>query len=191
MKTSIVKLLALAIVAVLTAPLAAQGDGEGERFIPPQAKVIDESIQELGLNESQQGKYQKIYEQHLPVLQKQYEQQEQIYTPEQKTKRNSAMTKAKDQGLKGKQYEQFVQQSYQFTPEQQKQYVDCETDMIKTQGKLRDEVYQILTPGQQEKFPKFKGKDKVEPKGKGKNRPQLQIEPKQSQPQKQGKPEPK
>lgn len=174
MKTSMEKLLALAIVALFAAPLTARGD-EGAKFIPPQAKVIDDTIDELDLDEEQQGKYQKIYEQHLPVLQKQYEQQEQIFTPAQKTKRKEAMTKAKTQGLKGKEYEQFVQKSYQFTPEQQKQYIDCETDIIKTQGKFRDEVYQILTPSQQEKFPKFKGKDKVEPKGKGK--PQLQIEP--------------
>ncbi len=187
MKATFVKLMSLAFAAIVAAPLAAD---EGENFVPPQAKVIDETIGELGLNDDQMGKYQKIYEQHLPVLKKQYEQQEQIFTPDQKAKRNDAKLKAKDQGLKGKDYEQFVQQSYQFTPEQQKQYVECETDMIKTQGKFRDEVYQILTPQQQEKFPKFKGKDKVGPKGKGGNdKPQLQVEPKQGQPQKQGKPD--
>jgi Spy/CpxP family protein refolding chaperone len=166
MKKSMEKLLALAIVALLSAPLAAQAD-EGDKPVrlPPQAKVIDDSIDELELTEEQKGKYEQIYKQHVPVLQKQFEQQQKIYTPEQKTKRKEAQTKAKEQGLKGKEFQQFVQSAVQFTPEQQKQFTECETDIMKTQSKFREEVYQILTPDQQEKFPKFgknKGKGKVD-----------------------------
>jgi hypothetical protein len=103
MKKSMEKLLALAIVALLSAPLAAQAD-EGDKPVrlPPQAKVIDDSIDELELTEEQKGKYEQIYKQHVPVLQKQFEQQQKIYTPEQKTKRKEAQTKAKEQGLKGR-----------------------------------------------------------------------------------------
>lgn len=178
----ILKLLAVALVGLLAAPLAAEEGDDQPLKLPPQAKVIDSSVQKLGLQEDQKGKYQQIFQQYAPVLQKQYEQQMQIYTPEQKTKRHEASVKAKEQKLKGKEYEQFVQSAVQFTPEQQKQYVDCETEIMKTQSKYREEVYQILTPEQQEKFPKF-GKDKG--KGKEGKQQQNQNAPKQNAPKEQ------
>jgi hypothetical protein len=230
MKILLTKMFALLVVALLAAPVLAQGDGPdgGARLgggdgpqgggpqgggpggdLPPPAYEIDSSIRELGLNDDQKGKYEQIYKQHVPVLQKQYEQQQQIFTPDQKAKRQEAMGKAKEQGLKGKEYEQFVQSSVKLSPEQQKQFIDCDTDMKKSQSKFREEVYQILTPSQQEKFPKANPKKNgknppkqggPDPKQGGKEQPKQggpdpkqggKEQPKQGQPQKQGGPDKK
>jgi Spy/CpxP family protein refolding chaperone len=167
MKLAITSMLTALFAVVLAGSAFAQGpDGPPPRDeLPYDAREFDEAIGGLGLKEDQKGKYEQIYKQHAPVLQKHFQQQQSIYTPEQKIQYQEAGKKAKEQGLKGKEYHQFAQKAVKFTPDQQKQYIQCETDIAKEHDKFYGDVEKILTPEQQEKIPKHlkKGKGK-EPK---------------------------
>jgi hypothetical protein len=173
-----IKSMFAAVLAVVGMVGVALGQGDGPDGPPPrdslpyEAREFDEYVSGgLGFNEEQKGKYQDIYKQHAPVLQKHFQQQQSIYTPEQKIQYQEAGKKAKDMGLKGKEYHQFAQKAVKFTPDQQKQYVQCETEIAKSYDKYYGDVQKIMTPAQVEKLPpkfkKGKGKEPKKPVGGG------------------------
>ncbi len=173
MKTPIKTVLLAALAAVLSAPLLAQqpaAPDEEKVRLPPPIRLLDNSVNDLKLSEQQQQQYQQIVKQHAPPIQKQFTQQQSIYTPEQKTKRRQAFKQGKDDGLDGRELRQFVQSQVQLSPQQQKQHTDYQTQILKSQQQFRQDVVEILTPAQQEQLPPIGGK-KGKGKGKGKRRP--------------------
>ena len=164
MKTALSTLSILAVVAMMAAPLAA----EDKLLLPDQSQQFHIQCQKLKFSDKQQTQYQQIYKQHQPILQKHYQTQQKIYTQDQWKQHTVAVQKADKDGLVGKKRQQYIQSAVQFTPEQQKQYTQCQTEITKCHNKYYDEVVQILTPQQQELIPKH---FKVGKKGKGKPAP--------------------
>lgn len=145
--------------------------GEGEeavRLVPP-VRLIDDAVTGLELQPEQQQQYQQIFKQHAPKIQKHFQQQQQIFTPEQKAKRREVIKKGREEGKQGQELQQYVQSQVPLTPQQQKQYTDCETEIKKCQTQFQTDVEKILTPQQQELLPPVGGKWKG--KGKGKRPP--------------------
>ncbi len=186
MKTTLKMTLLALVAALMAAPAMAIDPAEGddnaadrvdEVRLPPPVRLIDNSVQKLDLDEGQKEKYQQIVKQHAPQIQQHIQQQQQIYTPEQKQKRREVTKQGKDDGLQGQELRQFVQSKIELTPEQQKQHTDCQTNIVKSQQKFRQDVLKILTPQQQEKIPEYGGK-----KGKGKRGKEGKVRPDQAKP---------
>ena len=166
MKTALKSLFVATIAVVLAAPLTAWEPDEKDKVkgrVPAPVKALDAAVQELELGEEQQEQYQKIYQQHVPMIQKLLHSQLDIYTPEQRKQRKGAKEKGMAEGLKGKKLRDFVQSQIELTPDQQKQFVDGQVKLLDRQQKFRQEVIEILTPAQQEQLRPSGGK-----KGKGK-----------------------
>lgn len=163
----------LALAALVASPVAAQEkdkkkDKKGK--LPPQAQQLISAAQKLDLSKEQSEKIQKVQQQFEKKFEAPIQQQQSILTPEQKTQRQEAAKKGKEQGLKGKEFQQFVQQAVKLTPEQQKQETDSKTQILKVQQDFRQEIVQVLTPEQAEKLP-TPGKGKGKEKDKGKQNP--------------------
>jgi len=197
MKITLKSLLLVVVAAFVaasfaTTPLSAvepEEPAEESVRLPPPVRLIDNSVGELELTEEQEKKYQEVFKQHAPQIQKQYVQQQSVYTPEQKKKRREAVKKGKQEGLKGRKLQQYVQSQVPLTPQQQKQHTDYQTEILKSQQKFRQDVEKILTPQQREKLPRWGGK-KGKGKGKrGKLRPG-KPGPQQSAPQQSGPDQP-
>ncbi|MCA9267048.1 MAG: hypothetical protein KDA41_01185 [Planctomycetales bacterium] len=174
MKTALKTLLVAVLAVVGTSSLFAIDPAEGDQAkgkLPPQAQQFTQAVTKIGLNEGQKEQYQQIFKQHAPQLQKLYSQQMEIYTPEQVKARQTAMKQGKEEGLQGQKLQQFVQSAVQFTPEQKKQFVQCQTETAKCEQKFESEVVQILTATQKEQLPELTGKGKKGGKGKVPNEP--------------------
>jgi hypothetical protein len=150
-------LLTVALVAVLSAPLAAadkkkeKGEKQGRA-----AGAALAFLAKLDLSAEQQEKIEKIRAEYGPKL---AEANKKVgLTKEQRTARAEAAKQAKADGKKGKEIAAAVAEAVKLTGEQQ----EALEGVQKLGGQLREAVMNVLTEEQRAKVAPRKGKKKKE-----------------------------
>jgi Spy/CpxP family protein refolding chaperone len=167
----------LPLVLLIACPLWAQEKEKGKRPKGAKKKAGEPAIvarvfalpKEIELTDEQQAEVAELKAKHADELVELEKKREGVLSAEQREARAAALKSAKEQGKKGPEVKQAIEEAMKLTDEQKAQMKELAADLSSLEKEIRTQLLAILTPEQQAKLPK--GFQKGKAKGKGGEKP--------------------
>ena len=157
MKRFMQAVLFLVVVALISAPLLAEGPADGKA--KPKEKPVPGVFRlpkQITPTAEQQAKLDALVAQYRPKLDELDKQADAVFTAEQKAARDAARKAAHAEGVKGRQAKERVDAAVQLGDDQKARLADLEKAEKKIEEEIKGQIAGLLTAEQKQTLEKPK-----------------------------------